>query len=282
MTRATAAAEQGGGPVATALCTLAALGTPTMLLDAQGDDDTGRRIVTELAGFGVDTSRIGIHPGHSSAQAHILVREGDGARHICFLPASCPELAPNEVPSAVVSQAAMLHLNGRHETAARHAARLARDAGVPVSFDGGAGRWREGLRDFVLASGVRIVALDFALKFADTDNLNTAADALRSDSPALLVITDGVRGSWVWPREGEPFHQPAVPASPLLDTTGCGDVFHGAFLFGWLQRWPLRETAAFAATLASETARHLGGRAALRPGVLDWFSASRGRRGVAR
>lgn len=264
VTRATAAAEQGGGPVATALCTLAALGTPTMLLDAQGSDETGRLIVEELAGFGVDTSRIGIHPGHTSAQAHILVRERDGARHICFLPASCPELAPDEVPEVVVQQASLLHLNGRHEAAARHAAGMARQARVPVSFDGGAGRWREGMRDLVLASEVRIVALEFALKFADTDSLESAADKLRSDSPDLLVITDGVRGSWIWSREGGHFHQPAVPASPLVDTTGCGDVFHGAFLFGWLQHWPLCETAAFAASLASETARHLGGRTAIR------------------
>jgi sugar/nucleoside kinase (ribokinase family) len=31
-----------------------------------------------------------------------------------------------------------------------------------------------------------------------------------------------------------PFHQPAFKAEPLIDTTGCGDVFHGAFLHGWL------------------------------------------------
>jgi sugar/nucleoside kinase (ribokinase family) len=78
------------------------------------------------------------------------------------------------------------------------------------------------------------------------------------------VITDGVRGSHVWSCDGEAFHQHACVVSNVVDTTGCGDVFHGAFLHGWLQNWPLQESAAFASKLAAETARGLGGRFALK------------------
>lgn len=269
VTQAGASVEQGGGPVATALCTLSALGWATVLFDAQSDDATGRTILRELAEFGVDTSHVRIHKGHTSAQAHILVRKRDGARHISYLPATCPELYPLDVETTLLRNAALLHVNGRHEAVARHAVNLAREAGVPVSFDGGAGRWRESLRVLVLASEVRILAKEFALKFAGTTALGAAADRLRSDSPAVLVITDGERGSWVWSRDGEHFHQPAFPVSPVVDTTGCGDVYHGAFLSGWLKHRPLRETAEFAAKLAAETAGHLGGRAALRSRMAD-------------
>ncbi|MFZ4767524.1 MAG: carbohydrate kinase family protein [Roseimicrobium sp.] len=269
VTRCLATAEDGGGPVATALCTLSALGGQAILLDAQGDDATGLRIYEDLAMFGIDTSLMERHGGCASAQASILVRERDGARHICFMPATCPELSPESIPETIVQGASLLHLNGRHEAAARRAALLAKAAGVPVSFDGGAGRWRESLRDLVLASDVRIVAKDFALRFTNTDDLEVAACALRADSPALVVITDGVRGSWVFSGAGECFHEPAFPVSPVVDTTGCGDVFHGAFLHGWLQRWSLRETASFAAKLAAKTALGLGGRCALRLGTVS-------------
>lgn len=273
--QASASAEQGGGPVATALCILSVLGWPTVLLDSQGDDSIGRTIVKELSDFGVDTSRIRIHEGCSTVHAHILVRERDGARHIHYLTATCPELSPLDIDDELVRSAALIHINGRHEGAAAAAIMTARTAGVPISFDGGAGRWRESLRQFVLTSNIRIVAKDFAFKFAGTSSLEVAAKKLLAGNPALLVITDGSRGSWIWSEEGEQFHQAAFPVSPTVDTTGCGDVFHGAFLHGWFRNWPLRRTAEFASRVAAETARQLGGRSVLyQPGLLKELVAS--------
>ncbi len=264
VTRALVATQQGGGPVATALCTLSALGSRTVLLDAQGDDETGQRILRELQIFGVDTQYVRIHVGHSSAQASILVRQRDGARHIFYVPARVPELTGADIAHELVQGSALLHINGRHETAARRAVEIAKECGVAISFDGGAGRYRDGIRDLVLASDIRIVAKEFALRFAATDSVEDAVALLRRDEPRLLVITDGARGSDVWSNDGESFHQPALIVNDTVDTTGCGDVFHGAFLHGWLQGWPLRETAVFASKLAAETARGLGGRCALR------------------
>jgi sugar/nucleoside kinase (ribokinase family) len=80
----------------------------------------------------------------------------------------------------------------------------------------------------------------------------------------VLVITDGVRGSWVWSNDGAAFHQPAIQVPEVVDTTGCGDVYHGAFLHGLLSGWTLEKCAAFASDWAAQTARGLGGRWALR------------------
>ncbi|WP_172683263.1 carbohydrate kinase family protein [Verrucomicrobium spinosum] len=158
----------------------------------------------------------------------------------------------------------LVHLNGRHETAARQALTWAQEAGVPVSFDGGAGRYRESIRDLVLGSGLRILASKFACAFTGAGSLESAAEILRKDDPELLVITDGVKGSWIWPR-GEPsFHEPAVKVENVVDTTGCGDVYHGAFLHGWMQQWPARRCARVASEMAAETAKHVGGREAIR------------------
>jgi sulfofructose kinase len=49
----------------------------------------------------------------------------------------------------------------------------------------------------------------------------------------------------------------------MVDTTGCGDVFHGAFIFGLLQRWSLRKTALFANAIAAIKCTGIGGRSAI-------------------
>lgn len=256
--------EQGGGPVATALCVMAALGTPARLLDTQGDDPVGQAILEELRMLGVRTESIAIYPGAHSALAHILVRQRDGARHIFFQPANCPEPDAEVTLSKSFGKVGLVHLNGRHETAARQALAWAKEAGVPVSFDGGAGRYRESIRDLVLGSGLRILAREFACAFTGASSMDAAAEALRGDDPELLVITDGVKGSWIWPRGEASFHEPAVQVADVVDTTGCGDVYHGAFLHGWMQQWPAQRCARLASELAAETARHVGGRTAIR------------------
>jgi ribokinase len=56
-----------------------------------------------------------------------------------------------------------------------------------------------------------------------------------------------------------------VPAFAVaaVDTTGCGDVFHGGYIYGLLQDWPLRRVTAFAAACAALKTRALGGRTAI-------------------
>jgi sulfofructose kinase len=83
------------------------------------------------------------------------------------------------------------------------------------------------------------------------------------------VITDGTHGSDVWTPDGGHFHQPAFTAEPLVDTTGCGDVYHGAFLHGWLCGWPLERCAAYASRLAARNAEGLGGRHVLKDFTLN-------------
>ena len=61
-------------------------------------------------------------------------------------------------------------------------------------------------------------------------------------------------------RDGHFFHQPAFLFPSVLDTTGCGDSYHGAFLFGLLRGLPLEKTAALASAVAALNSQALGGR----------------------
>ena len=238
VTQALARRIDAGGPVATALAVLTAHGHDCTLVDSAGEP----------------------------ARAVILVRERDGARQILFSPSQAPE--PNFEP-ARLDGARLLHINGRHEMAARTAVRLAQAQGVEISFDGGAGRFRESIRDLFEASHLRIVSRDFAEKCSGSADPAIILATLLRPPARLLVITDGTNGSQVWAPDGAHFHQPAFAAHPLVDTTGCGDVYHGAFLHGWLSEWPWERCAEYASRLAANNAEGLGGRHVLNDARLN-------------
>lgn len=261
--RAAQIAVQGGGPVATALVTAARLGVSAAMIDWVGDDWRGALILAEYRQAGVQTDYLRIAPGCASAVASIWVRQTDGARAIAYSPGSTPELSPAELPVAALACAKILHLNGRHLEAGLHACRLVRQAGGRVSFDGGANRYRPELRQLLPLTDICLVALDFARQYTGLADITGAARALLAEGPALVAITDGLRGSWVFTRAGQSFHQPAFPVTDMVDTTGCGDVYHGAFLFGLCRGLPLPTCALLASKTAAYNCHFLGGRGGL-------------------
>ncbi len=260
--RADGFSVQGGGPVATAIVALARLGARTAMIDAVGDDWRGRLIHEEFAREGVSVELIRLRPDCTSATAVVLVHAETGKRTIVWSPGTAPELSVDEVAWAAIEQAGILHVNGRHGEACLEACRHARRHGVQVSFDGGAGRYREETRRLIPLSDICIVAREFAARHTGEELAERAGPALLSAGPAIVVITDGARGSWVFPRDGMPFHQPAFSV-PVVDTTGCGDCYHGAFLSGLSRRMDLRSTARLASAAAALNARALGGRQGL-------------------
>ena len=84
---------------------------------------------------------------------------------------------------------------------------------------------------------------------------------MRSLGPSVVLVTQGQAGS-VCHSNGGTFHTPAFEVD-VVDTTGAGDVFHGAFIHGLLQGWELGKAAEFASAVAAIKCRQLGGRAGI-------------------
>lgn len=255
----------GGGPVPTALCAAARLGSPAAVIDRVGDDWCGRFVQREYEAFGVDTSHLALEEGRGTTFANVLVRKSDGERHVVFAPGDFTPLAEEELPTDALRHADFLHLNGRHWPACLRAAELVRGAGGKVSFDGGAGRFQEKFTEILPLVDILVVAADFAdqltgLPAGDRDAQLRALSRWGAD---VAGITDGARGSWFLcgaRASGESFAQPAFPVERIVDTTGCGDVFHGAFLHARHQGQSWRDCARFASAAAALSATALGGR----------------------
>jgi sugar/nucleoside kinase (ribokinase family) len=76
-----------------------------------------------------------------------------------------------------------------------------------------------------------------------------------------VVVTLGERGV-LYLEKGEVRHLPAFPVR-AVDTTGAGDIFHGAFAYGVLQGWALAEVVRFAAMTAALSVTRPGARASI-------------------
>lgn len=260
VTRVIRSAMMGGGPVPTALCAASRLGAKSAIIDRIGDDWRGERIRADYERFGVETSHLMSEPGRRSSFGTVLVREGDGERHLLFEEGDFTPLSVAELPREALAACRLLHLNGRHWPACLEAARMVRESGGRVSFDGGAHRYEPHHRELLPVVDILIVARDYAERLSGTDSRDDQLDALAQWGAGIVGITDGAAGSWFLTREGNRFHQPAFPVARIVDTTGCGDVFHGAFLAAIVRGLSWVDCARTASAAAALSATALGGR----------------------
>lgn len=257
------AALMGGGPVPTALCAAARLGATAAIIDRVGDDWKGEHIRKDFERFGVGTRFLEVERGRTSSFGTILVRRRDGERHILFQEGSSTQMETRELPVDALRRCHILHLNGRHWPACVEAARIVREAGGRISFDGGAHRYQRKFEELLPLVDILVVARDFAGQLSGSEDHEDQLAALMESGALVAGITDGERGSRFLTGDGEQFHQPAFPADPLVDTTGCGDVFHGAFLAEAARGENWRSCARFASAAAALSATRLGGRGRL-------------------
>ncbi|MFA5515674.1 MAG: PfkB family carbohydrate kinase [Desulfuromonadales bacterium] len=251
---------QGGGPVATALVTLSRLGISTAFLGRTGDDENGKRIRQGLLEERVDCTGLLADAGATSQCAFIAVEPQNGRRTIFWTRGGARPLDAGEVARLFTHSCRMLHLDGLHTEAALTAARRARERGIGTVLDGGA--WRGGTAELLPWIDHLVVSEKFAGQVASSANPHIALEKLLAFGGRAVTVTLGAGGSHTLSADGVAFHQPAFSVD-VVDTTGCGDVFHGGYIYGLLQGWPLRRTVRFAAACAALKTRAMGGRTAI-------------------
>ena len=252
-------ARCGGGPAATALVALARLGAKVGYLGVLGDDESGRRALADLRREGVDTSQVVVRAKARSHTCLVLVEAGTGRRSILCDRGTLGDLSLTDANRRYIAQAQFLHLDGQFMPAAIRAARWAQDAGLRVCLD--ANRPRHRLDELLPLVDVLITSTSFPAAYTGHDDLPRAMRALRALGPETVVVTLGSEGC-AYLKNDQPVHVPGF-AVKVVDTTGAGDAFHGAYLFGLLQGWEAAEIARTANAVAALNCRALGGRGGL-------------------
>lgn len=247
---------EGGGPVATALVALARWGAATRFCGVVCSDEFGREILEGLAREGVDTRGVAVRSAGVSQFAFICAVPRSGSRTIFWRRPEAPPLQPKEIPPDFLRDARILHLDGLFSEASLHAARQAREMGIPVVLD--AGSVRPGMIPLVTLTDHLICAENFARQFDRQASVGETLERLKALGPAVVSVTLGSRGSVsLW--EDVPWYLPALKVS-VLDTTGAGDVFHAGYIHGLVQGLAPAECLRWATAAAALACRALGGR----------------------
>jgi len=253
--------RQGGGLTGTALVAAARLGAKAAYCGILGDDELSRFTIQELEREGVDCSpalrRAGARPIHS----RIIVDRSTGQRVILFSFAGFTARRPEEMSEELISNCRVLFVDHTVLAGGLQAIELAHAHGIPVvgdvERDVGAG-----FEELLQGIDHLIVGAQFAARATGESDPVAMVRALSGPGRACTVVTVGDLGCWYAEHGGTVQHYPAFKVQ-VVDTTGCGDVFHGAYA-ACLARGEGVHTAIRVATAAAGIkATQPGGRAGI-------------------
>ncbi len=244
----------GGGKVANAIAAVMRLGGTAAFIGRVGEDRYGRLCRKDLQDHGVDVENLKIGKGHTSLCISI-VDSLHRDKHYIESPATTEPLAEEEIPYGLLKETDYFLLYQFDEIALKMAAYVREHGGkVVADGDGYDDRTQKnlGLIDVFILSEYYYDSL-----FGDADyekNLKLLSTA----GPQIVIVTLGVKGC-AGIENGRFFFTEAYCVE-VKDTTGAGDVFHGAFVFGLSEGMEAKEAASFAASVSAVKCTVLGGR----------------------
>lgn len=269
---------QGGGRTATAMVTVARLGGRARYIGGVGDDEEGGRVLDGLREEGVDVAGVRVRTGEMTQRAFVLVDEVTGERTIVWGRGPGIPFAPEEVDAALVRTGRLFYTDAQDPLSAAVAARAAKQGGQPVVAD---------LEDVRPGCEAFLPMIDVLIAGARFPELATGRGRLAESLPrlegmtagALIIVTLGPEGAIAW-IDGRVERFPGYIVGPV-DTTGAGDVFHGAFVIAHLAGRDVVDALDFSNAAAAMKCRFLGGRDGIPRSVeeVDDFRRTARRRG---
>jgi sugar/nucleoside kinase (ribokinase family) len=246
---------QAGGPTGTALATMAAFGARTKYFGRLGQDEFGQLILKGLRSFGVDTSAVLLEPGRLSPVTFTLIENEKGRRYVRYTRGDTTHLEPVDLPATLFDQVRLVYIDAEMPDVQIAAAERARSRGARVVL--GIRRMGPGVGELLDLADVVIASERVAAEIAHTSDMERTLVELTKMGPEIAVVTLGEDGA-VALHQNTLVRQQAL-ATQIVDVTGAGSVFRGAFAYALLQDWPLEKAVPFANAAAALNCASIGG-----------------------
>jgi sulfofructose kinase len=249
-----------GGLIGTALVAVARLGGRAAFAGMLGRSEMAQRARDALCRESVDTSFVVETEDAEPIMAFIFTERTGGQRNIFWTRQNVQYPMPWEFPEPQwFARTRVLMIDFESGQAGIEAARIARGHHIPVVID--VERDEPHVAEAMRVSSHIIVSEDFAGGYTGRRDVTEMLAALRSDPEQVVIVTRGEKGCVGSTGAGD-FALPAFPVE-VVDTTGCGDTFHGAFALALARGQAVVPAARFASGAAALCATQLGGRAGI-------------------
>ncbi|MDU6730556.1 MAG: adenosine kinase [Bradyrhizobium sp.] len=263
------ATEMSGGSGANTIVGLASLGARAAYVGKVRDDQIGRMYSHDIRAAGVTFDTAPATDGPATGCCYILVTP-DGERTMNTYLGAAQNLTAADIDPAQIAAARIVYLEGylwdpkEAKEAFVKAATVAHDAGREVALTLSdsfcVDRYREEFLDLMRGGTVDIVFANEAELHSlyQTSDFDGALKQLREDA-TLGIVTRSDKGCVVVSNDGV-IAVPAHPIETLVDTTGAGDLFAAAFLFGLVRKTGYEMAGRLGGLAAAEVIQHIGAR----------------------
>jgi sulfofructose kinase len=246
-----------GGQVASAMVACARLGLRAKYIGTIGDDERGRVQMKSLEGSGIDLTHVQQRGNCANQSAYIIIDQSTGERTVFWSRPECLAITPEEITPDQITCARLLHIDGHDTPAVAHAAALARSHGIPVTVD--VDTIYPGFENVLPNVDYLVSSSEFPARWTRLEDPFRALAKLQNDyGMKVAAMTLGAHGALARV-DGQFIYAPAFVIN-CVDTTGAGDVFHGAFCYAVLQGMPIDEALEFSNAMAAINCLGIGAR----------------------
>jgi sulfofructose kinase len=246
-----------GGQVASAMVACAKLGLRTKYIGTVGDDERGRIQIDSLQGTGINLDHVQVRKDCANQSAYIVIDQSTGERTVFWRRSDGLRLEPHEISPEMITCARLLHIDGHDTAAVGRAAAIARQHNIPVTVD--VDTVYHGFDKVLPNVDYLITSSEFPVRWTGEGDPFRALILIQEEyGMKVAAMTLGSFGS-IARMDGKFCYSPAFVVN-CVDTTGAGDVFHGAYCYGVLQGLSLRDTLDLSNAMAALNCTAIGAR----------------------
>lgn len=257
-TEAAARLRQGGGLAGTAMVAASRLGAHTAYCGVLGDDELSEFIIQEFEKEGVSTELCFTKRNARPIYSTIIIDQSNGSRTVFYITDGFQAPAIKDITMELISQCKLVFLDSYLLEIVPHLLMVAHQNDIPVIADIETDEITQ-IPNTLDQIDYLIFSKDLAEKITMKTNVKGILTALQSSTRRCSVITAGREGCWYLEKGKPVYYQPAYQVNEV-DTTGCGDVFHGAFAAALIRNENISNCVIQASAAAAIKATQEGGR----------------------
>ena len=254
-----------GGVTANYLVATVRLGGKSGFIGAVGDDSYGDYLIEDFTKEGVDTTYIKKIVDKKTPVNFIFVTKGE--KTIIQSPhMQTTKIEGKDLNEAYIANSKLLHTTIIHQKVTEKAIEIAKKNNVKISIDLEsqiALRGWDNLKKVLLNADILLPNKEGAKTITNSNNPEKAAEILVKKGIPIVIITLGSNGVLITTKEFQK-RIPTYNINNIVDTTGAGDTFNGAFsLAYWIKGWDLEKSCKYANAAASLKIQKLGARSGM-------------------